>query len=417
MSFDQNTALILLVVFVIVGLAILIADAVIFIRWVAYVWATQRVEEANYAAARLAGAPYTRPDAGVQSAKPYGDGNARDLARMELAAAVDTPELPGDEADDAETRAAELPAAPEPPAPIFPEMPRYPFARTWSLVDPWLAFQFVFIVGQVVITLALLPLLLAPGHGGVSGMFSPPGIIIQSIGIVFLNALFVAVTAFYVRRYGISLKEIGLGRPEPRLIALGCGLGLLLFGAATGAEWALGGILPHVVPKAILDGMVKLTKALTAGGMFEGIQSLPLKIFFALAGAVAAPIGEEVFFRGFLYNSLKRRINVPSAIILSGLMFAVVHFGPLAILVIFPMGMLLAYVYEKTKSLWVTICMHAVHNGLSFYLMMAHPHFGEAPKEPVKPVAPPTKPAIVSMASPRSLRQGLPPIRGVTIHG
>ena len=162
--------------------------------------------------------------------------------------------------------------------------------------------------------------------------------------------------------------------------------------------------------------MVKLTKDLTAGGMFSNIQSLPLKIIFALAGAVAAPVGEDVFFRGFLYNALKRKLNVPAAIVLSGLIFALVHFGPLAILVIFPMGMVLAYAYEKTQSLWITICMHATHNGLTFVLAIAFPHFGESPVVPVKPAPPRTRPAIVSSAPPRLWRGSSPPYRGVYIH-
>ena len=41
-----------------------------------------------------------------------------------------------------------------------------------------------------------------------------------------------------------------------------------------------------------------------------------------------------------------------------------------------PMGMALAYVYERTRSLWVTILMHAVNNGIAFLLLWAAPHLG-----------------------------------------
>jgi hypothetical protein len=126
--------------------------------------------------------------------------------------------------------------------------------------------------------------------------------------------------------------------------------------------------------------------------MFEKISSLQLKVLFALAGAVAAPIGEEIFFRGFLYNALKRRLSIPAAIVISGLVFAMAHFGPLAVIVIFPMGMVLAYVYERTRSLWVTIAMHATNNGLAFVLALAFPHLGE-PK-PTPQDRSPRKPAV-----------------------
>lgn len=401
MSMDPKSAAILLVVIAIIGSAVFIADAVIFIRWITYLWEKYRVEEA---AAKLT----------LAEAAHLSDRQAR------VAAGEATPSF------DLSAGEQPLPEAPYSMAyggdPVLqlaeaaPALPQYPFARTWSLVDPWLAFQFVFIVSQVVITLAILPLLFAHGALNTAGLFSPAGIFIQCVGLFFMNGLFVGVTAFYLHRYGKSLASIGLGRPDARWIATGCCLGLILFAVASGAEIAMNRGLPLIIPKPVMDGLVKLTKDLTAGGMFDNIQSLNLKIFFALAGAVAAPIGEEVFFRGFLYNAFKRKLNVNAAIVLSGLIFALVHFGPLAILVIFPMGMALAYVYEKTQSLWVTICMHATHNGLTFVLAMAFPHLGESPKEPVKPAAPPSRPAIVHSVPARVWGDPIPPYRGVTTH-
>jgi hypothetical protein len=79
--------------------------------------------------------------------------------------------------------------------------------------------------------------------------------------------------------------------------------------------------------------------------------------------------------------------------------------------------MFLAYVYEKTKSLWVTICMHATHNGLSFILAMVFPQAGETPKEPIKPVLPPSKPGVVWQAPLRLSRNTWPPRNGASIHG
>ncbi len=391
MSLDQNTSIILLIILGIAGAAVLVADGVIFIRWIAYLWEKYRVEEAEAQYERAA-APYAAPESS-QPAYQYGEAAVETLA---------TPDAPGiNEA---------IPPLPR------PSPPEYPFARTWSLVDPWLAFQFVFIVSQIVITLALLPLILRPVNGGMSGIMTAPGIIIQSIGLFFMNGLFVAATAFYLKRYGSSLPEIGLGRVNSRLVITGIGLGLILFVAATGGEILLDKLLPHVLPKPVMDALVKLTKELTAGGMFDNIKSIPIKVFFALAGAIAAPIGEEVFFRGFLYNAFKRRLNVPAGIILSGLCFALIHIGPLAILVIFPMGMALAYVYEKTKSLWVTICMHATHNGITFALALFFPHLGDAPAQPVKPVTPPSKPAIVANEPARLRRSTSPPYQGVRTH-
>lgn len=351
MSISPESTRILLIILVAVGAILAISDAVIFFRWVKYLWAKYDFEE-QYREA---------------------------LARAE-------------QQDDGEVVVKPYPAFAYRP-------PRYPFARTWSLVDPYLAFQLVFIGGQFVIALAMLPLMMWLGAGAIT---SGPGIILQTVGIILLNGLFVGVTAFCIHRYGASLRSIGLGKPTARQLAIGLGLGFTMFLVSTGAESGLGMVLPKLLPKPVMDGLTQFTKDVTAGGMFIAIPSVPLKILFALAGAIAAPIGEEVFFRGLLYNSLKRRINIPVAIVLSGLAFALVHIGPLAIIIIFPMGMLLAYVYEKTGSLWVTICMHAAQNGLTFALALAFPHLGEPAREPARPAPPPHKAAITRSVTPPS---------------
>lgn len=371
MGISSEASLILLLILVTVGAIVFLADMIIFIRWIGYRWAKYDEEEKR-----------------------------NRLAAEQLANA------PGDD--------AALPTGAEPP--YYPE-PAYPFARTWSLVDPFLVFQIVFIGIQIAVGLALLPIMFTKSGINASAVFSAPGIIVQMLGLVLMNALMVAAVAFCVHRYGLKLTDIGLGKPAATQIGVGVALGLVVFVTVTAAEIGMGVLLPIVLPKAVFQGLTEFTKAVTAGGMFTAIDSIPIKLMFAIVGAVAAPIGEEVFFRGLLYNSLKRRLNVPAAIVLSGLMFALVHIGPLAIFLIFPMGMFLAYIYEKTKSLWVTICIHATHNGLSFAIAMAFPQAGESPKAPVKPAAPPTKPAVVWQAPPRLYHAGALPRNGVLIHG
>lgn len=414
MDMDPKVYVALLIGALIILAIILLADTVIFIRWLLYRWALYDAQDSMQPAIDAPGASAAFTAEGIAVSGPAGilDPTTaatqvmqpRDLGNLSEPA-IEAP-IPAESAVESSAAAFD-----------FTRTIPSPFARTWSVVDPFLAIQVVMLVSQIVILVALLPVMFARGPANaVAGIFSPTGVIIQCFGIIFMNALFVGVVAFCVRRYGLSLRHIGLAAPTSQKLALGFGLGLVLFVLAMGAEIGLSKALPVLLPKSTVDFLTELTKALTAGGMFENIHSLPLKIFFALAGAIAAPIGEEVFFRGLLYNSLKRRINVPAAIILSGLIFALVHFGPLAILIIFPMGMLLAYVYEKTQSLWVTICIHATHNGLTFLLAILFPHFGESPKQPIKPIPPPAKPAIIRAAPPRIWGRTARVFSGVRLH-
>jgi membrane protease YdiL (CAAX protease family) len=379
---DLKAAQALLVIFAVVGLLILIADAIIFFRWLIYHWAKINLEEKRYREA-LAREPQVRADEPV----PLG----YDLPQAPQPQQAWRPAAPADAAASAELTRPDVQRPAESrslAAPEFdPEMPRYPFAHKWSLVDAFLAFQVALLVGNLVPGLALIPVIgLNP-----DALYSAPSIIIQLLILVFGNGVFVAVTAFCVNRYGLSLAKIGLAKPTTLQVATGVGIGIILFLLASGIELGTRFGLQHTLSKSALDALVKLNDDLTAGGLFEKISSFQLKVAFAIAGTIAAPIGEEVFFRGLLYNSLKHRLNVTAAIVLSGLVFALIHLGPLAVIGIFPMGMALAYVYEKTRSLWVTICMHATNNGLALVLALAFPHLGEAPKEPVRPAPPPVK--------------------------
>jgi membrane protease YdiL (CAAX protease family) len=89
---------------------------------------------------------------------------------------------------------------------------------------------------------------------------------------------------------------------------------------------------------------------------------------------LAAPFGEEIFFRGFLYQSLRRRFSVWPAAVLSGIFFGLVHLGGVAFFLIVPsliaVGIGLALVFERRRSLLASMAAHAAFN-LVGYLAIA----------------------------------------------
>lgn len=78
--------------------------------------------------------------------------------------------------------------------------------------------------------------------------------------------------------------------------------------------------------------------------------------------AVLGPIGEEIFFRGFMYKAIRNRFGVSRALILSAAIFAALHNNPVGFFPIMALGMLLAYLYEKSDSLIPSITAHIIHN-------------------------------------------------------
>ena len=94
---------------------------------------------------------------------------------------------------------------------------------------------------------------------------------------------------------------------------------------------------------------------------FDGIAVL--LTFQALA--LVTPISEEIFFRGFIFGGLLPRIGPRRAILISALIFAGFHLSLGAIIPIFITGVLLAWLYWRTGSLWVCIAAHAGQNALA----------------------------------------------------
>lgn len=85
--------------------------------------------------------------------------------------------------------------------------------------------------------------------------------------------------------------------------------------------------------------------------------------------AVLAPIGEEVFFRGFVYSAFKRQWGVKIAIIGSSLVFALFHIEPLFYVPMFIIGAILASLYEYRHSLAPNIMLHALNNLLALLVL------------------------------------------------
>jgi uncharacterized protein len=91
----------------------------------------------------------------------------------------------------------------------------------------------------------------------------------------------------------------------------------------------------------------------------------PFIVFYSIFLACAlGPFVEELFFRGFLYDAIRKRWGMPSAIILTSGFFAYVHESLFAFVPIFFLGVILAYLREKRGSLIPSITMHIIHNSV-----------------------------------------------------
>ncbi len=91
----------------------------------------------------------------------------------------------------------------------------------------------------------------------------------------------------------------------------------------------------------------------------------------AFAAVIAAPICEEIVFRGYLYPAAKKFAGMGAAAVFSALIFAAAHGSLSALLPLFVFGLVLVFLFEKTGSLWAPIAVHFCFNGATVAVQMA----------------------------------------------
>jgi len=92
--------------------------------------------------------------------------------------------------------------------------------------------------------------------------------------------------------------------------------------------------------------------------LFERRSTLEL-VLAVSAAVAAAPIGEEMVFRGlFLQGLLRRGVKLVPAVLASALVFAISHLNPLAFPSLLELGVLFGFLYARTRSVWPSMAAH-----------------------------------------------------------
>ena len=90
-----------------------------------------------------------------------------------------------------------------------------------------------------------------------------------------------------------------------------------------------------------------------------------LKVLNFLVIGLWGPFTEEVFFRGFVLQALLARWPTAWAAAASAALFAITHVDPAVLLPIFVTGLLLAWLFIRTRSIWPPVVAHAAQNVLA----------------------------------------------------
>ncbi len=91
---------------------------------------------------------------------------------------------------------------------------------------------------------------------------------------------------------------------------------------------------------------------------------------YGVTTVVAAPLGEEVFYRGFVFGGFASWGFWPAAAVSSAL-FAISHLDASTLIPFTLVGITLCWLYWRSGSLWDAIAFHSMFNLLSFILLLA----------------------------------------------
>jgi uncharacterized protein len=187
-----------------------------------------------------------------------------------------------------------------------------------------------------------------------------PGLV-RGLAIPLTPALLGVVALLWIRaRYaGQAWRLRGIARTRAGDLLSGLGVGV--------AAFAL-----QIVLAATLQQVIDVPMEDVQEGLREAAHDPQLLPFLLLGAVVLAPLAEELFFRGMLHQALRDRMGRGVAMWASAALFAVVHVNlgaPLAanavlFVTILMVGLLLAWNFERRRTIWAPIAAHAIFNGL-----------------------------------------------------
>ena len=178
-------------------------------------------------------------------------------------------------------------------------------------------------------------------------------------GVFFFGAL--AVAALASRGRGAGRAELGF-RSAPWLAVIAGACGIIGLGPTSDLLIRL---LREAAPSLELGVLHELDQ-LASGRPFYVIWPL-----FALVPGLC----EETYFRGLVQHVLGRGAL---AIVLSGAIFAALHIDPIQAIGVLPVGLYLAWLGDRTRSLWVPIAAHAANNTVAVLATRVVPEVDKA---------------------------------------
>jgi membrane protease YdiL (CAAX protease family) len=187
--------------------------------------------------------------------------------------------------------------------------------------------------------------------------------VVSAIGIQFvLEAIIVAMILFALPRLAqLPLAQLGFKPIGWREIVTG----------------VLGAIAMIVIVQgsaSIIDTLLHQQHEQEVVELFRQLRAPATIWFFAFFAAVIAPIAEETIFRVFLFNLGRRYGGLWVGAVVSSIAFGAVHGDPYAFVPLALGGMLLCYLYYRTRNAFTSMIAHGLFNAVTLLALVFTPN-------------------------------------------
>jgi membrane protease YdiL (CAAX protease family) len=235
----------------------------------------------------------------------------------------------------------------------------------WGFIELGAGFVVVVLLFLVLSTAIILPVQELSGGDD----DSPEVLAAQAVTVIAWDLGMVLTVYAIARRRGGSWRNLGFVMPPVKApdesrwrsllaVVVGCYLASITLVFAYGIAVDVSGI-EELQPGEQITNAFFDQDVLTA--------------LIGIAVVAAAPVSEEVFFRGFIFAGLRRRLPFIVAALISGALFSLAHADIGLMLPFTLVGAMLAYAYERAGTLLASIGVHFLFNAVSFTLLLLVP--------------------------------------------
>lgn len=181
-------------------------------------------------------------------------------------------------------------------------------------------------------------------------------------GIIYLLTLVMALgLPWLIKKNKTTKAELGLTRLPEWLDLLLAPAGFFVYILLSALLTFLAAMLPFFDVDQVQD---------------TGFSQISQQYEFVLAFimlVIIAPVAEEILFRGYLFGKLRQHVPIWAAILVTSLLFAIVHGAWNVGVDVFALSIILCLLRVISKSLWPSILLHMLKNSVAFYFLFINP--------------------------------------------